>query len=278
MKNDEEAPQDLKNAIHTVSVSGTSDPSEVSEITETVEKNHEIQETGENGTANSTAVEVSEISKSTPEISVKDMETKEAEAAQESEISSEKTEAENSATPQPEETQAESEGSRKENNQSSASKRSLSQMISDGFTPILIVTYGICVWGYALNLGIQIFFNKLCTYYQLTPTHFIFKNGFFITEVRKIAIWDIAQVNVTRNIWQRLLGVGTIELRIRDHGLTGDSSDPSLEGIDSDSSTADNILFLPGIKDPENVKDLINNYRLFIRRRMGRRFLNKITQ
>ncbi|MBQ2820713.1 MAG: PH domain-containing protein, partial [Thermoguttaceae bacterium] len=94
----------------------------------------------------------------------------------------------------------------------------------------------------------------------------------------KIAIWDIAQVNVTRNIWQRLLGVGTIELRIRDHGLTGDSSDPSLEGIDSDSSTADNILFLPGIKDPENVKDLINNYRLFVRRRMGRRFLNKITQ
>ena len=132
----------------------------------------------------------------------------------------------------------------------------------------LITLYGICVWCYVISLLIHVFFNRVCTYYRLSPIHFTSKTGFFITEERKIAIWDVAQVNVSRNLWQRLLGVGTIELRIRDHGLTGEN--------DENPDLPDNVLTLNGLRNPEEVKDLLNTYRLFIRRRMGRRILNKI--
>lgn len=141
--------------------------------------------------------------------------------------------------------------------------------VADGVRYTLLVTFGVFTWGYWINLAVRIFFNRICTRYELTPVLLIYKNGFFVTKVRHIAIWDIAQVNVSRNLWQRILGVGTVELRIRDHGL---------EETDENSDVPDNIILLNGLENPQEVKDLINTYRLFIRRRMGRRFLNHVTK
>ncbi len=87
-----------------------------------------------------------------------------------------------------------------------------------------------------------------------------------MTELHHIAVWDIAQVNITRNLWQRFTGVGTIELRIRNQGF---------ENVDASEESSDNILELPGLRDPRAVQEKINTYRLFIRNRMGHRVLNQ---
>ncbi len=152
----------------------------------------------------------------------------------------------------------------------SALKRSLIQSFVKFLRTSLVVNFSLCVWGYALNLLLHVVFDKYCTYYKLTPTHIISKSGLLVTEVHKIAIWDVAQVNIKRNLWQRMLKIGTIELRIRDQGLMDDVSDVA--------DAMDNIVILRGLKNPEEVKDLINQYRLFIRHLIGRRVLKQIAQ
>ncbi len=134
---------------------------------------------------------------------------------------------------------------------------------------LLLVAFGLFTLGYWINLAVRIFFNRICTSYTLTPVVMVCRSGFFVRSIRQIAIWDIAQVNVSRNLWQRMLRIGTVELRIRDH---------QLENTDENSDVPDNIVLIHGLSAPEDVKDKINAYRLFIRRRMGRRFLNHITK
>ena len=81
-----------------------------------------------------------------------------------------------------------------------------------------------------------------------------------------------------RNLWQRILGVGTLELHVRDGSLM---EMDSLEGNESaDVSTPDNIVHLPGIRmhglftSSCREVDILNEYRLFLRSRMGGRMLN----
>ena len=136
---------------------------------------------------------------------------------------------------------------------------------------VLYTVFSVFVIGNAVNLLVELFFARICTYYRLTPVLFIMKTGFFITKERRIAVWDIAQVNMKRNLWQRFLRVGTIELKIHSHGMDGAQvSDESLK-------RNARILYLKGLNAPKAVQDDINHYRLFVRNHMGNRFINTIT-
>jgi len=141
-----------------------------------------------------------------------------------------------------------------------------------------ILFLGIGVWCYVFSLLGRIFFGKFCTWYRLTPTVLICRSGFFITKEQHIAVWDIQRVEMERNLWQRILGVGTLELHVRDGSLM---EMDSLEGNESaDVSTPDNIVHLPGIRmhglftSSCREVDILNEYRLFLRSRMGGRMLN----
>ena len=141
----------------------------------------------------------------------------------------------------------------------------------DRFWKVIFILFSIFVLGNALYLLVQIFLARICTYYRLTPVIFIMKTGFFITKERRIAVWDIAQVNMARNLWQRILGVGTIELKVHSHGMDGAGSTPE------DLLRNARILHLKGLSDPLEVMETINHYRLFVRNHMGERFKNQIT-
>ena len=137
---------------------------------------------------------------------------------------------------------------------------------------------GIGVWCYVFSLLARIFFGKICTWYRLTPTVLICRSGFFITKERRVAVWDIQRVEVKRNLWQRFLGVGTLELHVRDGNL---AEIDGLDGSETEESVIpDNIIQLPGIRmhgiftsSCEEVA-ILNTYSLFLRSRMGGRMLN----
>ncbi len=145
------------------------------------------------------------------------------------------------------------------------------KMAAGAYRQVIYTVFGVFAIAYFVYLLVELFFARVCTYYRLTPVLFIMKTGFFVTKVRRIAVWDIAQVNINRNLWQRFIRVGTIELKIHSHGMDGTQI--------SDSSLRSNarILYLRGLSDPKGVQDEINHYRLFVRNHMGSRFINTIT-
>ena len=143
--------------------------------------------------------------------------------------------------------------------------------ILDFYRITLQVVFGVFCVCYSVNLLLEIFFSRICTYYKLDPVLFIMKTGFFVTKERRIAVWDIAQVNMTRNLWQRILGVGMIELKVHSHGMDGAGN------TTEDLLRNARILHLKGLKNPLEVMETINHYRLFVRNHMGERFKNQIT-
>ena len=74
------------------------------------------------------------------------------------------------------------------------------------------------VWAllYWLWLGWTYFSRRACTLYTLTPQYFEYQHGFFSQKTQRIELFDIEQVNLTRTLWERILGVATLQLRVKD--------------------------------------------------------------
>lgn len=90
------------------------------------------------------------------------------------------------------------------------------------------------------------------TTYELTEDFLIIREGLFTSDETQIKLFKITDVHLRRTLFDRLLGLGSIEL------FTTDSHD--------------NVIFLKSIKTPSRVRDLINKYSLESVKR------NRITQ
>ena len=95
-------------------------------------------------------------------------------------------------------------------------------------------------------LGLPITFTR----YALSEDRLFLKRGFLNIKQDEILLYRIRDLRVTRNLWQRIFGVGTVTI------VSTDKSNPELE--------------LKNIKQPNEVKELIHEYveKMKIERRM----------
>ena len=126
---------------------------------------------------------------------------------------------------------------------------------------------GILPAAYWLWLAYLVFIRRLCTIYKLTPQNFIVQRGFLVQNTMYIELFNIEQVNLKRNLWERIIGIGTIRLRVKKipQNEGSDVTNPKLK-IDRDGYLEINI---PGMANFEHVRELIDNYRLYVRQKRG---------
>ena len=117
---------------------------------------------------------------------------------------------------------------------------------------------------YVLWLAYLVFVRRLCTVYKLTPQNFIIQRGFFVQNTIYIELFNIEQVNLKRNLWERIIGVGTIRLSVKK--ARNESGEGDRPKIDRERFLEMNI---PGMADFEHVRELIDNYRLYARQNKG---------
>lgn len=127
--------------------------------------------------------------------------------------------------------------------------------------------------GYFLWLAYTLFVRRMCTVYRLTPQNFIYQRGFLVQSTMYVELFDIDQVNLKRNLWERVIGVGTIKLSIKrsalhDQSLVENSEQAQLVGGGGNKDAYIEIT-IPGMTDYENVRDLIDSYRLYVRQKRG---------
>lgn len=124
---------------------------------------------------------------------------------------------------------------------------------------------------YWLWLLYILFVRRLCTVYKLTPQNFIYQRGFFVQNTMYVELFDIDQVNLKRNLWERIIGVGTIKLSIKrsalhDESLIENNDQTQVVGGSKDAYIE---ITIPGMVDYDKIRDLIDSYRLYVRQKRG---------
>ncbi len=154
---------------------------------------------------------------------------------------------------------------------------------------LLAVYMGICIagnatfgkwlwWGLALVpiaywlwLAYTLFVRRLCTVYKLTPQNFIYERGFLVQNTMYVELFDIDQVNLKRNLWERIVGLGTIKLSIKRSALRDEIPAENVDPVKAAAAGKDAYIeiTIPGMTDYEKVRDLIDSYRLYVRQKRG---------
>jgi hypothetical protein len=62
------------------------------------------------------------------------------------------------------------------------------------------------------HLGLPLSFTR----YEITPTRFIIRTGFLSTQTEEVLLYRVLDMNLKRNLWQKLFGVGTLEIHTMD--------------------------------------------------------------
>ena len=62
------------------------------------------------------------------------------------------------------------------------------------------------------HLGLPLSFTR----YEITPTRFIIRTGFLSTQTEEVLLYRVLDMNLKRNLWQKLFGVGILEIHTMD--------------------------------------------------------------
>ena len=110
------------------------------------------------------------------------------------------------------------------------------------------------LWSWTLLIPIIIYLKTRFTVYELTDQRIKLKTGILNQEIDECELYRVRDYKVVKPIFQRIFGLGRIEL------VTSDRSNSNIN--------------LNGIKDPENLYNLIRDNVEKIRRKTGTRELD----
>ena len=107
------------------------------------------------------------------------------------------------------------------------------------------------IWSWTLFVPIIIYLKTRFTVYEVTDQRIKLKTGILNQEIDECELYRVRDYKIVKPFFQRIFGLGKIEL------VTSDSSNSSIN--------------LNGIKNPENLYDLIRDNVEKIRRKTGTR-------
>ena len=110
------------------------------------------------------------------------------------------------------------------------------------------------IWSWTLFVPIIIYFKTRFTVYEVTDQRIKLKTGILSQEIDECELYRVRDYRVVKPFFQRIFGLGRIEL------VTSDRSNSNIN--------------LNGIKDPENLYNLIRDNVEKIRRKTGTRELD----
>ena len=110
------------------------------------------------------------------------------------------------------------------------------------------------LWSWTLLIPIIIYLKTRFTVYEVTNQRIKLKTGILNQEIDECELYRVRDYKVVKPFFQRIFGLGKIEL------VTSDRSNSSIN--------------LNGIKDPENLYNLIRDNVEKIRRKTGTRELD----
>ena len=110
------------------------------------------------------------------------------------------------------------------------------------------------IWSWTLFVPIIIYFKTRFTVYEVTDQRIKLKTGILSQEIDECELYRVRDYRVVKPFFQRIFGLGRIEL------VTSDRSNSNIN--------------LDGIKDPENLYNLIRDNVEKIRRKTGTRELD----
>ena len=107
------------------------------------------------------------------------------------------------------------------------------------------------LWSWTLLIPIIIYLKTRFTVYEVTNQRIKLKTGILNQEIEECELYRVRDYKIVKPFFQRIFGLGKIEL------VTSDRSNSSIN--------------LNGIKNPENLYDLIRDNVEKIRRKTGTR-------
>ena len=107
------------------------------------------------------------------------------------------------------------------------------------------------IWSWTLFVPIIIYLKTRFTVYEVTDQRIKLKTGILSQEIDECELYRVRDYKIVKPFFQRIFGLGKIEL------VTSDRSNSSIN--------------LNGIKNPENLYDLIRDNVEKIRRKTGTR-------
>jgi len=110
------------------------------------------------------------------------------------------------------------------------------------------------IWSWTLFVPIIIYLKTRFTVYEVTDQRIKLKTGILNQEIDECELYRVRDYKVVKPFFQRIFGLGKIEL------VTSDRSNSNIN--------------LNGIKDPENLYNLIRDNVEKIRRKTGTRELD----
>ena len=110
------------------------------------------------------------------------------------------------------------------------------------------------LWSWTLLIPIIIYLKTRFTVYELTDQRIKLKTGILNQEIDECELYRVRDYKIVKPFFQRIFGLGRIEL------VTSDRSNSNIN--------------LNGIKDPENLYNLIRDNVEKIRRKTGTRELD----
>ena len=110
------------------------------------------------------------------------------------------------------------------------------------------------IWSWTLFVPIIIYFKTRNTVYEVTDQRIKLKTGILSQEIDECELYRVRDYKIVKPFFQRIFGLGKIEL------VTSDRSNSNIN--------------LNGIKDPENLYNLIRDNVEKIRRKTGTRELD----
>ena len=110
------------------------------------------------------------------------------------------------------------------------------------------------LWSWTLLIPIIIYLKTRFTVYEVTDQRIKLKTGILNQEIDECELYRVRDYKVVKPFFQRIFGLGNIEL------VTSDRSNSNIN--------------LNGIKNPENLYDLIRDNVEKIRRKTGTRELD----
>ena len=110
------------------------------------------------------------------------------------------------------------------------------------------------IWSWTLFVPIIIYLKTRFTVYEITDQRIKLKTGILSQEIDECELYRVRDYKVVKPFFQRIFGLGRIEL------VTSDRSNSNIN--------------LNGIKDPENLYNLIRDNVEKIRRKTGTRELD----
>ena len=110
------------------------------------------------------------------------------------------------------------------------------------------------IWSWTLFVPIIIYLKTRFTVYEVTDQRIKLKTGILNQEIDECELYRVRDYKVVKPFFQRIFGLGRIEL------VTSDRSNSNIN--------------LNGIKDPENLYNLIRDNVEKIRRKTGTRELD----